>query len=82
MNKMDLIDIHVLNIGLLLRQFFDFLTGFYLVDKNFSRLEAGYKVFFYYQSGVSGNISGNFSFPFLINKTTEAPDIKVMAVCH
>ena len=61
---------------------FHLLAVFNLIYKDLGRLKTGDEVFIDHQSSVPGDVPGNFLFAFLVDETTEAADINVVAVCH
>ena len=51
-----------------------------LVYENLSRFEAWNKMFVNNQCGITRNISGNLFLPFFVDKTSETPDVNVIAI--
>ena len=61
---------------------FHLLAVFNLIYEDLGRFKAWNKMLIYDQSGIPGNIPGDFLLAFLINETSEAADINIVAVSH
>lgn len=63
----------------LLCELLHLITILDLIDKNLRGFEAWDKVFVDNDGCVTGDVTRNFLFPFLVDETAEAPDVNILA---
>ena len=67
---------------LFLSQLFYLVAILNLIYEDLSGLETWNKVFVNNQCGVSGDVTGNFLFALLVDKTSEAPNVNIVSIRH
>ena len=63
-------------------ELFNLIAILDLVNKDFSRFETRYKMFFNDQGGIAGNIARNLFLSLLVYKASKSTDVNVISIRH